>query len=376
MKTLPLLVILILLVVAILGSGWERGESPKMQEGVTTNLSDTEAPALSEISISSWLAYWDEEETLQGLRRTAPYLDGISPIWYRIMPDGSLGTYPVANREAIRKIAREENLTITPMIGDDFDHTRVRLLLTDAGDQQQFREQLLSEALAQGYHGWELEIETIEAADRDDYTKFVAALARDLHRHNLTLTVTVYAKDRDRPFSAAAAHDYQALGRIADRIQLMTHSYYNDDTGPGGQAPRDWYRAVLRYAIANVPPEKIVVGLSTHGNEWSEETYINSYTFQEVISRLARLKPQISYDQLQSSAVATFRIRDEQRSLWFEDTITILEKIRLAQQEFSLPRFILWRVGAEDPKLWENLLSSSIPESGIADDYSAQPTIR
>lgn len=316
----------------------------------------TEARRQVTVSVFGWTGFWDEDRSLKNLETAVQFLDGFSPGFYHITPEGKLGQQPVVHRELMFDLARSRGLSITPVIGDDFDFARVDRLLYDETIQQAFIEQLVEEAEAEGFDGWDINIESVTKEDRDAFSTFIRRAAQVLHEHELTLAVTVFARNKQETFTSALAHDYQVLGQAADRVQMMLYLYHNDDTVPGAQAPLDWYREVLAYALDWIPKDKIVIGISSHGFDWSEES-VESLTFPEIQERIAQVNTLVTYTPDGSSAVAEYNRGGISHELWFEDTKTIMKKVSVAIEEFGLGKFIIWRVGAEDPGLWEKIKS-------------------
>lgn len=309
-------------------------------------------PFSRSIDVFGWTAWWDEPITLESLKHGAKYLSGLSPTFYRIEPNGHLGRLKVDNREEVLALARDFNLPVTPVIGDDFDFARVQLLLDNPEVQEEFVQQLVNEAKQYKFSGWDLNIESLSKEDKEAFSNLIAKLADALHKNQLKLFVTVFARHEQEKFSSALAHDYQNIGRFADRVQIMLYGYYNDDTPPGAQAPLEWYRKVLTYAVERIPREKIVVGLSTHGYEWSDNS-VESLTYPRIRERLNLNNAAVEYMENDSSAVSKYKRAGEEYVIWFEDARTISQKIKLAIDEFKIKKFIIWRIGAEDEQMWE-----------------------
>ena len=59
--------------------------------------------------------------------------------------------------------------------------------------------------------------------------------------------------------------DYAGLGRAADLIFLMTYEWGYTAGPPMAVSPLPNVRTVLDYAVTEIPPEKIFLGLSNYG---------------------------------------------------------------------------------------------------------------
>lgn len=83
------------------------------------------------------------------------------------------------------------------------------------------------------------------------FTHFVEKLAAPLHHAGKTLTLTIHP-----PNSAFKGYNYRDLALHADRIIIMAYDY--------GSRPEPVNRVVqaVEMALANVPPEKLILGIS------------------------------------------------------------------------------------------------------------------
>lgn len=310
--------------------------------------------SLSEAKIVGWMAYWDEKNTLDALPVSIERFAIFTPVLYRINEDGTLGKYTVLYKGEFLEMARNKNIPIMPQIGDDFDFERVSLLIDDEEIQNAFIQSLTGEAQKEGFIGWDIDIESLKIKDKDAFTRFVQNVAKALHKNNLKLSITVFARVGDDNHEAAIAQDYKAIGKAADEVRIMMYGVHNEDTQPGGQAPLTWMRQVLKYATKNIPPEKIVVGLSTHGYDFVNET-AEPLTFRQIEKRIGEATASVRFDEKVSSAVFEYQRDDDDHVIWFEDVRAIGEKMLISLNEFNIDKFAIWRIGAEDPKLWELL---------------------
>lgn len=87
---------------------------------------------------------------------------------------------------------------------------------------------------------------------RESFTRFVAKLSKPLRNAGKTLTLTLHP-----PNSSFKGYDYEALGKLADRIIIMAHDY--------GEKPEPLNRAVqaVEMALTVVPAERLILAIST-----------------------------------------------------------------------------------------------------------------
>jgi spore germination protein len=142
-------------------------------------------------------------------------------------------------------------------------------ILTDEVVASRAVEQIVDYVMAEGYDGFDLDLEGISATDRDAFTAFVARLGAALHERGKTLAPAIPAKDHDATTGWAGAYDYAALGEHADLITIMTYDFRGAWSGPGSVAPYDWVDRVMAFATSQIPAHKVLLGLAFYGYDWN-----------------------------------------------------------------------------------------------------------
>jgi spore germination protein YaaH len=311
-------------------------------------------PTPKPLELTGWFAYWEEKEAAMELPHLVKEFKTFSPLFYRVASNGTLEKYDISNRNRVLNYAREANIRIAPVIGDEGDSKRLKALLNEDSVREKFIAQLVSEAKKENFSGWGIDFETLTSKDNESFTSFIEDAADKLHKNDLKLDVIVFGRVEKEDYDPALAHDYQALGKSADQVQLMVYGFSNELTSPGGQSPSKWFHSVLDYAVKTIPKEKILVGLSTHGYDFSNKE-IEGVTFLQAQEKIEQNSARVIYNSSELSQVATYKIGNTEHEIWYEDSKTIMEKISIAQKDYGINKFALWRLGAEDPKIWEEI---------------------
>ena len=129
-------------------------------------------------------------------------------------------------------------------------------------------------------------------------------------------------------------HDYAALGSAVDAALLMTYEWGYTYGPPMAVAPLPNVRAVLDYAVTELPPEKILLGIPNYGYDWplpyvQGETKAASLSNQAAIELAIRHQIAIHYDETAQSPY--FHYTDEAgtvHEVWFEDARSLSAKLR------------------------------------------------
>ncbi len=311
-------------------------------------------PPMQSPELTGWFAYWEEKEAAMELPHLIKEFKKFSPLFYKVDPNGALAKYEISNRNRILNYARNSDIPIAPVIGDEGDPKRLKTLLYEDSAKEKFINELISEAKKENFTGWGIDFETLTSKDREAFTDFIEDVASSLHESDLKLDVVVFGRVEKDDYDPALAHDYKALGKAADQVQLMVYGYSNEQTSPGGQSPNKWFHAVLDYAVKTIPKEKILVGLSTHGYDFFNDS-AEGVTFQQAEEKIEQNSARVVYNSKELSEVATFKTAGVEHQIWYEDAKTILEKVKLSRNQYGINKFALWRTGAEDPKVWDEL---------------------
>ena len=116
-------------------------------------------------------------------------------------------------------------------------------------------------------------------------------------------------------------------------------------------------RAVLDYAITEIPLEKIFLGMSNYGYDWplpyeSGVTRAASLSNQQAVELAIRYGVAIEYDE--AAQAPHFRYRDEEgreHQVWFEDARSQDARLRLAA-EYGLLGAGYWNLMRPFSQTW------------------------
>jgi len=183
--------------------------------------------------------------------------------WYSLDAEGNLTTQSrtgwqrpdgwedVLNAANSYKLDTEMVIHVT-----DEDGTITNLLANETAMQQAAADILEEVSL---YKGVNLNFEGLGLRDtgaqlltvQNSFTNFVSLISEQLQAAGKTMTVTLHA-----PNSSYKGYDYQALGKVADKIIIMAYDY--------GYSPEPVTQVIqaVEAATAVVPAEKLFLGIS------------------------------------------------------------------------------------------------------------------
>ncbi|MFP5372819.1 MAG: hypothetical protein ACLGI3_19020, partial [Actinomycetes bacterium] len=140
-------------------------------------------------------------------------LTEVSPVWATVRPDGTLdaATFTAELREQLARPGLRVLPTVQNYVDDEWDGQLVADLLADPRRAEAHREELVDAVLENGWDGIDLDYEALPPVAGKAFVDFLAALADDLHAHDLSLSVAVPARASDED-SWTLAYSYQRLG--------------------------------------------------------------------------------------------------------------------------------------------------------------------
>lgn len=287
----------------------------------------------------------DDPQAVSLLQPYAAVLTGIIPFWYTLQADG---TVTGSTDTAVLHYARRRHWYTFALIRNMAGAAVFTPFLASEGAQSRAIAEMLALVQEYGYSGVNLDFEGIAPADRAAFTAFVSRLAVVLHAHHKYVTLSVPAETGSDPADAwTGAYDYQALGQAADLLILMAYDEHNQNSSAGPIAASTWVREVLSYAISAVPPSKLVLGIPGYGYDWSAGGNVAlSYQQAETLAE--------QYHQPTTGGHFTYVADGQVHTVWFENRSTLLQKFTLIEG-YELRGMALWRLGIEDPKIWDFL---------------------
>jgi spore germination protein len=232
-----------------------------------TALALTPAAALGQRSNNLVLGYYVPYDATSwySLQAHADQLSIVAAQWVTIDGCGNISS---RDNQTVKAFAHGKGLVLVPSLLT-LSGWLNRQLLTDEDTAVHAIEQIVSYTTDEAYDGFDLDLEGVDPADRDALSQFVQRTADALHDRGKFLSLAIPAKDRDVTVGWAGAYDYAALGAAADLLTIMAYEYRGPFSGPGSVAPYDWVSRVTAFAAKQIPPEKVLLGLSFYGYDWN-----------------------------------------------------------------------------------------------------------
>lgn len=305
-------------------------------------------------------AYPFIDQTL--LRETLPYLTYLMPFTYEITDDGALAA---PDDEKLIAMAREFN--VTPLMNlsnlrepKGFDSALAHLVLNDQAVQDRVIGETVETIRRKRYGGLDVDFEYVPAEDKYRLAEFIQRLRDNLNPMGYEVFAALAAKaSADQPGILVEGHDYRAVGAAADGVLLMTYEWGYRYGPPMAIAPIGNVRQVLDYAVTEMPPGKIFLGVPNYGYDWplpfrQGETEARSISNVEAVALAAENGAEIRYDSASQAPNFYYTKDGAAHVVWFDDAKSIRAKLELAA-EYGLRGAGYWNLMRPFPENWSVL---------------------
>ncbi len=318
----------------------------------------TVALAPGKVVLGYWARWGDEPHPQRSLERALDVVDYVTPYWFTLRGDGSLAARERdhgALLEQVRRQGRQVLILVNNGRGS-------RAAMVDPALRAVAVENLYRVVRDYGAAGVQIDFEGLPADLRDPLSAFVGEVAARLRPEGYLTTVAVGPKRSAESLDndGAQAYDYEALGRIADLVVLMTYDQHGEFSGPGPVAGLPWVEDVVRYAVTAIPPGKILLGVAGYGYDWSPSG---------VAVVPARTAAALAADRGAAITLDGWHIQPyfdyvdaggQRHQVWYESAESASLKFGLVNR-YGLGGVAVWSLGQESPKLWP-LLRGQITE--------------
>lgn len=215
---------------------------------------------------------------------------------------------------------------------------------------------ILKTVLEKGYKGLDVDFEFLDRSQRETYPQFTSYLRQRLAPYSLPVIVALPPKTSDdQEGQLYEGIDYSLLGNAADKVLVMTYEWGYTFGPPMPVSPTPSIRRVLDYTVSAIPPEKVYMGISNYGYDWTlpyirNESKAKSLSNVEAVTLASMMKAEILYSG-EYEAPYYFFIDENQKEheVWFEDARSIAAKLALID-EYRLYGGLYWNITRPNPQ--------------------------
>ena len=300
---------------------------------------------------------WDES-SYASLERNLNHIDWLMPQWGHIV-DAKDGASPLETElddpQALMalNLVREKRpqMQILPVVQNLDDEKWEPDLLARAVATEDSRQRLiaaLTDFVNQNkFAGVCIDFEEPTKETQPNLLKFMQELHAAFGQHGWIVTEAAPFDDPEWNY-----RDYSAA---CDYLMLMAYDEHWS-TGPeiGSVASQSWYEQHLANRMHEMDPAKTILALGSYGYEWVDGPGKGKETsFQEAVIASRDSEADITFDPATRNPYFEFDEEDDtHHTIWFLDAVTAYNEMRAASG-YHCAGFALWRLGSEDPSIWQ-----------------------
>jgi cellulose synthase/poly-beta-1,6-N-acetylglucosamine synthase-like glycosyltransferase/peptidoglycan/xylan/chitin deacetylase (PgdA/CDA1 family) len=310
-------------------------------------------PATKPLAIGFYVN-WDDS-SYASLKRNLSELDWVVPEWVRLGEGGDPLAIDVDPR-ALDLIRRERpGLPILPLVqnyrNEEWDGELLARAVADEAARQRLVASLVQLVEQNKFAGVCVDLEEVPASAQPNLLRFVEELRTSFQPRGWTVAQAVPFDDSD--------WDYRAYARATDYLMLMAYDQHWETGAPGPIAARDWFEQMLGRRMGELDPARTIICIGNYGYDWSNrQREATEVTFQEAVLSARDSEARIKFDPATRNPYFDYDEDDgSHHTVWFLDAATAYDQMRPAQG-LHPAGFALWRLGSEDPSLW-NVFGSS-----------------
>jgi cellulose synthase/poly-beta-1,6-N-acetylglucosamine synthase-like glycosyltransferase/peptidoglycan/xylan/chitin deacetylase (PgdA/CDA1 family)/spore germination protein YaaH len=295
---------------------------------------------------------WDDS-SYTSLKRNFNQLDWLVPEWIRLSGDNKNPLVLDVDQKAVDLIRQEKpTMPILPLVQNYKNEQWNPQILSKAIETEESRQNLIntlvSTVLEHKFGGITIDLEEVPSGTQSNLFKFMEELHEKFAEKNLIVAQAVPFNNPD--------WNYKAYANVTDYLMLMAYDQHWETSEPGPVAGQDWFENVLKQRMSELDPNKTVVCIGNYGYNWTNGTkHGEDISFQEAVlaAKESLDSPKdIKFEEPAKNPHFSYVEEDgKTHSVWFLDSVTAYNEMT-ASKNYNVAGFALWRLGSEDPSLW------------------------
>ena len=310
----------------------------------------------------TYMYFGNTHQYISFVDNTKGSLNMVSPSYFDLNEDGSLKLTTKIDSSFIKEMQRRK-IKVVPFLSNHWSREVARAALKNRGALAQ---EIADAVVKYNLDGINSDLENITEEDRENYVDFIKLLRQKLPKGK-ELSVAVMANPSGRGTGINGGHDYKGLAQHSDYLMIMTYdeSYRGGSAGP--VASISFVEKSIQYAVKQVPPDKVVLGIPFYGRYWNAAESTGGYGIHltQIDTLLSKYKGVVTFDDKSKSPKATFTIKAEDEkfsvfgrelgpgnyTVWYENEESIKHKLRLVQK-YNIKGTGSWSLGQETAQVW------------------------
>ena len=290
-----------------------------------------------------------------------PGVGVISPTWFTLLDESGR----VSNRASVSYVesAHAKGYRVWALVSNGFKKDMTKKFLASKKAQDLFIANMLAYASIYRLDGINIDFESVSNDDASRLTSFIDRFVRAGKTLGLAFSVDVMV-----PTKWSRCYERRALSNIADYIAVMRYDeHWRTSPTAGSTASLPWVGAKLAYALAEIPADKLLLGIPFYTREWEEtktkggnvSVKSRALSMASVDERLAATASQKQWLGAKGQYYFEYASDDRKYKIWVEDENSIALRMAFVKK-YALAGAAFWRKGFEKPEIWKTIESAML----------------
>lgn len=286
-----------------------------------------------------------------------PYSTFLALFTYGMNADGQI--IPAMDQSALETIPQTGTRPVASFsnwTSVGFSADAVHAVLETPMTRQQYIAQVLEILSQKGYRAVVIDFESLLPEDGKLFVSFLEELNTQLQPLKIPLIVAIMPitgfSSLEKP--VIQAYPYAEIAEHTTFVMLMSYNWSWPGGPPGPIAPFTKVDENIRYALARIPSNKILLGIVQYGYDWVIPYVIGSTTgtlgVEDVVEIAMRKQIPIQFDTDSLSPWLRYqRSSGKEHLIWFEDARSLQLKLQLVRK-YQLAGTAAWQFGQRFPQ--------------------------
>jgi len=317
-------------------------------------------PLLSDTPIDSlvigFYVNWDENAD-NSLQQNIQHLNRFMPEWIHLVDaNGTIADDNLVKENQVLSYIQQQrpDLQIIPLINSfdpqtgQWNSQQLGQMLNNPNARDRTIQNLLQFVQKNHLAGISIDFEDAPPDSQQGLQAFMQELYARFHPFGLEVALSI-------PL-ANAAFDGPTYAQSCDYLILVAYDEHWISGKPGPVASQAWFQSGLKKMLSKINPRKVVVAIGNYGYDWSSDALPGkTITFQEAVQSASDTKAAIIFDPTSLNPTFSYVGRNGQSHVvWYLDAVTAFNQVTEGLH-YNVRGFALWRLGSEDPSVWQVL---------------------
>ncbi len=339
--------------VAYKAGGYPLGKRFRKKNGVVVQ-ADSSFYSFKKFSIgirAGFYVNWSPS-SLVSLVHNISRLNMVLPEWFFLDPNTD--TLWTKIDTAALNVMNKSGVKVLPLLTNNiagvFRGDVIHRILNDPEKRERLVADIIKYLEKYKLDGINIDFEDLLENKNEVLVQFQKSLYDKMHQRGLLVSQDVQPFNQD--------YNFKELSEYNDYVILMAYDQFSDGTGPGPICHQKWIEGAVDDAIKKIPGNKLILAVAGFGYDWKVDENdkvisVIPISYQEALTTALSYDGKIVFDNDSYNLHFTYDGDDgAPHKVQFTDAATTFNTMRFAE-ETGLGGVALWRLGNEDPRMWD-----------------------